>query len=76
MKKLALSIALFTFIALGTSSFQSIIASATGVEMVRFDDDKKKEDKKKKSECTTTKKSCCSEAKTEKCDEKKTEEKK
>ena len=76
MKKLALTIALFTFVALGTSSLQSVIASTTGVEMVRMDDDKKKEDdKKKKSECTT-KKSCCNEKKAEKCDDKKTEEKK
>ncbi|GAB1419915.1 hypothetical protein MASR2M12_26800 [Bacteroidales bacterium] len=78
MKKIALSIALITFLSIGAGSLQSVIAANSGIEISRVDDNKdnkKKEDKTKKSDCTT-KKSCCSEAKGEKSADKKCDDKK
>ncbi|PKP47915.1 MAG: hypothetical protein CVT92_16585 [Bacteroidetes bacterium HGW-Bacteroidetes-1] len=74
MKKLAITLAFFAFIAFGTSSMQSVIASTVNTEVVKTtDDDKKKADvKTKKSDCAT-KSSCCSTKKAE-CDDKKKEE--
>ncbi len=74
MKKIALSIAFLTFLTLGASSLQSVVAASTGIEIARVDDDKKKEEPKKK-ECAPKKK-CCSDTKAEKCDEKKSDDKK
>lgn len=80
MKKIALSIALITFLSIGAASIQTVFASASGIEISRVDDNKdnkKKEkgDKTKKSDCTT-KKSCCGDAKSEKGGDKKCDDKK
>jgi hypothetical protein len=75
MKKLAISLAFFAFIAFGTANVQAAVISSVNTEMVKSDDGKKKEEAKKaekaakKGDCSS-KKSGCGDKKSS-CDDKK-----
>lgn len=79
MKKLAITLAFFAFIAFGTANLQAAVISSVNTEMVKPDDGKKKEEAKKadkktkKGDCCSTKKADCGEKKAE-CDDKKKED--
>ncbi|MBS4062860.1 MAG: hypothetical protein KG029_20870 [Bacteroidetes bacterium] len=72
MKKLAITLAFFAFIAFGTANIQAAVISSVNTEMVKSDDGKKKEEAKK-ADKKSKKGDCCASKKTE-CDDKKKED--
>jgi hypothetical protein len=72
MKKLAITLAFFAFIAFGTANIQAAVISSVNTEMVKSDDGKKKEEAKK-ADKKAKKGDCCASKKTE-CDDKKKED--